>query len=254
MGQSMLKASIALLLAVVASTLNKVNADEIADPGFATQRDDRNSEVLGASVFNDNQSPLLYSSESSTGTSPEPGSPWTHKPICTEYKPALGSTLCVYTDSTFNNGRGLSIFTTPQSAAQLAETINSLKATGSPSTQDETHSWTASLIPNKGIGVLTTASMSRGDLILSSHPMIILHTENILHTTDEREKFLRIAVSQLPQRSQKQFYDLAKMFDDETIIAQDIAKSNGFDLVVGGVKHVAVFPVTSRFNHACNPK
>lgn len=84
--------------------------------------------------------------------------------------------------------------------------------------------------------------------------MLILHTEKILHTTDEREKFLRLAVSQLPQHSQEQFYGLAKMCDDETIIAQDVAKSNAFDIEVGGVKHVAVFSDASRFNHACSPK
>jgi hypothetical protein len=81
-----------------------------------------------------------------------------------------------------------------------------------------------------------------------------LHTENILSTTPERERFLQIAVSQLPQQSQDQYYALAKMFNVESLVAQDVVKSNAFEMDLGGAMHLGVFPEASRLNHACDPK
>ena len=49
-----------------------------------------------------------------------PYAPWTHRPICTDTLPSLGSKLCVYTNDSFSNGRGISIFTTPKVAEEFA--------------------------------------------------------------------------------------------------------------------------------------
>ncbi|KAJ9608197.1 hypothetical protein H2200_007185 [Cladophialophora chaetospira] len=256
----MLKLAVALFLSVATSSIEKVgrgagleahqNTDEELIISDSNHWD---TTSLGGSILNQEQSPFLQPPDSSPNASPGSNGPWTHDPICTEYRPALNSTLCVYTDTTFNNGRGISIFTTPEIASQIADTISSLKAAEPLSIQAKTHPWTTIPVPNKGIGVIATEPLSRGDLVSSFHPYLVLHTENILSTTDEREKFLRLAISQLPKSSQEQFYDLAKMFDDERLVAQDVVKSNGFNLDVGGVVHVAVFPEASRFNHACDP-
>ena len=71
---------------------------------------------------------------------------------------------------------------------------------------------------------------------------------------NEREKFLSIAVDQLPAASQEHYFSLATIWGEAGYEVQDVVKANGFEMQVGGKMHVAVFPETSRMNHACSPK
>jgi len=69
-----------------------------------------------------------------------------------------------------------------------------------------------------------------------------------------REVLLRKAVDQLPKKSRKQYYSLAKIYNVESVKAQDVLKANTFGIEVGGWEHLGVWPETARFNHACGPK
>lgn len=91
------------------------------------------------------------------------------------------------------------------------------------------------------------------DRITSFTPVFLAYLESEL-STPEREKWWRLAIEQLPKKSRDEFLGLAYVFGDERVRVQDIVKANTFQMEVGGVNHLSVFPETSRLNHACDPK
>jgi hypothetical protein len=179
--------------------------------------------------------------------------PWSHPPICTQVLPSINDKLCVYTSITFASGRGISIFTTPT----LAQQFSSLPAFLNPSVLSKvnipTNTYHTTSIPLKGIGMLATHPIVFGDVITSHNPAFIAYLESELGTM-EREKIWRSAIEQLPRKIREEFLGLSYVYGDERVRVQDIVKGNTFQLEVGGVNHLAIWPETSRANHACNPK
>ncbi|KIW63860.1 hypothetical protein PV04_08832 [Phialophora macrospora] len=184
--------------------------------------------------------------------------PWTHKPVCTEYLDGIGDKLCVYTNATFSKGRGISIFTTPRIAQEFAalppfQDPKLLSSRGiNPEPDTPTQPWYTAFIHGKGLGMLAARPLQRGDVITAYTPYLLAHMENILSTQD-REYYLRLAVDQLPVASRDAYLGLAKIYNDPSIVAQDVVKANAFEIQIGGLMHLAVFPESSRFNHACAP-
>ena len=211
--------------------------------------------------------------------------PWTHDPICTTHLDALSFPLCIYTISTFNNNTGISIFTAPSIASSLAK----LPIISSP----ESHSYTTFTPPpyrlaailGKGHGLLATRRIPRLTPILATHPVLLARTEMIL-SSQEREHYLRLALSQLPTSTQKSYYDLVRLYNIEDFAAQDVVRANSFEIGLPSrasittnastsattntndagnkhsvlhddgsstVMHLAIFPQAARLNHACSP-
>ncbi|KIW99917.1 uncharacterized protein Z518_10845 [Rhinocladiella mackenziei CBS 650.93] len=212
----------------------------------------------GAFIYESEQGRLL--SEIQSNSSSADGSvttefhPWSYEPVCTEFLEGLDNQLCVYTNATFSNGRGVSIFTTPQ----IAEEFAALLPFQDPSVLSDhginspDRPWYTRELPGKGLGVLAKHQMKRGDLIAAYTPYLLAHMENVL-STPEREKYLRLAVDQLPATSREQYFSLATIYGEPSVIVQDVVKANAFEMQVGGQMHLAVFPETSRMNHACGP-
>lgn len=193
-------------------------------------------------------SSLHYEEKESTKNSP-----WTHTPICTPILQTINDTLCIYTNASFSNGRGISIFTTPT----LAKTFASLPAFTSPQSHPintPSNAYTATSIPGKGLGMLASRNLAFGDIVTAYTPVFLAYLEVELSTA-EREKWWRRAVEQLPEESKDIFLNLATVYGDERVRVQDVVKSNTFRVEVGGgVGHLAIWPETSRLNHACGPK
>jgi len=101
--------------------------------------------------------------------------------------------------------------------------------------------------------MLAKRNLKRGDLITAYTPALLAHMEKAL-SVQEREKFLRIAVDQLPVATKQSYFSLATIFGDPTVIVQDVVKANAFEMQVGGQMHLALFPEPSRMNHDCAPK
>jgi len=184
-----------------------------------------------------------------------PYAPWSHQPLCTPHLPSLNSTLCIYTDSTFRQGRGISIVTTPSLAQQFASLPAFLDPSALTSKDINTPStvYTTTPLPGKGIGMLATRPLDFGDRVTSYTPAFIAYLESELSTLD-REQLWRIAIEQLPGELKEKFLGLATVYGDERVRVQDVVKANTFQLMVGGANHLAVWPETSRLNHACAPK
>jgi ribosomal RNA assembly protein len=101
--------------------------------------------------------------------------------------------------------------------------------------------------------MLATRPLTFGDRVTAYTPAFLAYLEDELSTLD-REKWWRRAIEYLPQETKEKFLDLAYVFGDERVRVQDIVKANTFQVEVGAGNHLAVFPETSRLNHACNPK
>jgi len=101
--------------------------------------------------------------------------------------------------------------------------------------------------------MLATRPLDFGDRVTSYTPAFIAYLESELSTLD-REQLWRIAIEQLPGELKEKFLGLATVYGDERVRVQDVVKANTFQLMVGGANHLAVWPETSRLNHACAPK
>ncbi|KAF2185295.1 SET domain-containing protein [Zopfia rhizophila CBS 207.26] len=180
--------------------------------------------------------------------------PWSYPLVCTGVLQTLGSKLCVYTNASFGDGRGISIFTTPRIAAEFV----TLPALQDPTALDGngintfSGSWYAEELPGKGVGMLARRNLKPKDRITAYTPALLAHLEDELPTM-EREKYFRIAISQLPAATRDSYLQLATVYGKPQIRVQDIVKANTFQLHIGGQNHLAVFPETSRLNHDCSP-
>ena len=205
-------------------------------------------------------------------------SSWTHPPVCSPYIEALTSPLCIYTTSTFGNNTGVSIFTTPSIASTLTG-LPILRPDASLSQDQSAPSpFHVAAIPRKGHGLIATRSINRHSLILRTHPVLVTLIEEVL-STEEREHYFRLAISQLSPSTQNSYYDLVRLYNIEDFAAQDVVRANSFEIGLSWpsasepikpgndtpkhtvlssdgsrtTMHAAVFPEAARLNHACHP-
>lgn len=180
--------------------------------------------------------------------------PWSYEPVCTRALDNLGSKLCVYTSRTFGNGRGISLFTTPTMSEKIAASapFNIPTVLSDNAINIVESRWYTSLTPEKGLGMFANERVRRGDTITANTPVLVAYSEGFLPKA-EREKFLRIAVDQLPLPTRESLLELSNLYDDPDIALQGIVSGNAFDLQIGGSGHLAVFPEAARINHACSP-
>lgn len=190
---------------------------------------------------------------------------WSYPPICTGIIRDMNDRLCIYTAKVIGGeyGRGITVFTTPALAESIASLPIFTQCPGDDHICQQTRAslqinknsgaWRTSNIPGKGIGMLASRDLQFGDLVTAYTPAFIAYLESGLSTLD-REVWWRQAIEQLPKKTRKDFLGLTYIFGDERVRVQDIVKANTFQLDIDGVNHLAVFPETSRLNHACNPK
>lgn len=183
-----------------------------------------------------------------------PSGPWSFPLVCTELLPGVGDKLCVYTSTSFSDGRGISIFTTPSLAAHfLSLPAFTDPSFPSPGINEDSGTWKIHPLPSRGLGLLATRPLSFKDRVTAYTPALLAYLESDL-STSEREKYYKIAVQQLPEVTREMFLGLATVYGVESVKHQDVVKANTFQMEVGGANHLAVFPETSRLNHGCSPK
>ncbi|KAF2748163.1 hypothetical protein M011DRAFT_401325 [Sporormia fimetaria CBS 119925] len=194
----------------------------------------------------------VWTSSERATTKPRQYGPWTHKPVCSKPLQSLGTRLCVYTNSTFHGGRGISIVTTPKLAEQFAELPCFKEPSALQGINTFSGAWSVQETPGKGLGLVAKKQLKFKDAITAYTPALVALLEDELSTLD-REKLYRIAVHQLPEATRYAYMNLAYIYGQLSVRVQDIVKANTFQLQVGGVNHLSVFPETSRLNHACGP-
>ncbi|RFU32455.1 hypothetical protein B7463_g3890, partial [Scytalidium lignicola] len=178
-------------------------------------------------------------------------SPWSYKPACASLQDDEEA-ICVYTNASFGHGRGISIFTTPEIAAQFAELPPFHDAAVLEDTNKNSGLWYTTQLPSKGVGMLAKKVLKRGDLITAYTPALLVYIDERMSTPD-REKYLRVAINQLPPATRDAYLSLSTIYGNVDMIVQDVLKANTFEMEIGGHMHLAIFPEPARINHECTP-
>lgn len=163
--------------------------------------------------------------------------PWTHNPTCVnavlpnEDGEGLGihRTFCTFTNSNYNNGRGISFVVTPEVAATVNSETYGLGIGGiEGQLGEEMGMWEVKQTKEKGKGLFAKkdiAAIFAGESLIVNTPVLFI-TKQLLETpsTARRQLVLKKAVEQLPQKTREAVEKLAR---NKKGGAQDIIETNG---------------------------
>ncbi|KAK4192385.1 hypothetical protein QBC35DRAFT_459557 [Podospora australis] len=175
--------------------------------------------------------------------------PWTHAPDC---EPATGGKdiYCAYTNS-HHGSRGWSIVTSPEVAADVIGTgyldahVNLTRLAGS--------SFEVVSIEGKGKGVLATRDIKKGDEILLDYAALVVDISfTAAVPVNKGYRLLHTAVDRMGDGGNG-VMELGKSNEFAQDVVEDVLRTNAFQMALGGVPHMAVYPAVSRINHACKP-
>lgn len=171
--------------------------------------------------------------------------PWTHEPLCTPSKPVAGSDTsldtqyCVYTNTNFRCGRGISVVTTPSIAASIAASSAFLSsgdcerpATHPPYEEVE--------LVGRGNGLLANRTIERSELLLLDSPTFLLNSYAYTDLDDlPRIKLMKKGMEQLPGPTRELTLGMAKAQGGYEV--DDIIATNAFHQYFGeGTVHHTV--------------
>jgi hypothetical protein len=136
--------------------------------------------------------------------------PWSYRPFCVK---ATGEVreLCVFTSTSFRGNTGLSIVGSPEMAASVADTLEDASvppALRSHPTSRLLGGDLASTVrveettDGRGKGLVATRKIRKWERILVDFPVLLIEKtyQNAL-TPEVRQRLLRIAIDQLPERT-----------------------------------------------------
>ncbi|KAF8526513.1 hypothetical protein BU17DRAFT_40324 [Hysterangium stoloniferum] len=180
-----------------------------------------------------------------------PQQPWTEGPDT----PNGSAVYCVYSNSTFAGGRGISLITTPEMATYIAQ----MHAFTQPKSLKDINTvlnrpYVSQSIPGRGVGLFATRTLHRGDKIFSHTPLLIVHRTTFSTLEDSvRFEMQNRAVDLLPDPSRELYLELYGQFGGDRV--NDILFTNSFQVYFGedGVEHNAILPEAARTNHDCRP-
>lgn len=191
---------------------------------------------------------------------------WTHTTPCFRLDPS-GQEFCVFTDTNFADGRGISLVTKAHRAEYFAATPAFVKpGVDKGVNQDLNRTIPAKYkmqeIPGKGMGIVATEHIRSGDLIMANTVSLLVDYGAF---TLPREKYFELqvsAVDHLPSAHRAAV--LALSTHDETHLGHDehvdkLIATNSFDIYPGDEDEensdtmFGIFPEISRMNHDCRP-
>lgn len=196
-------------------------------------------------------------------------STWTHPPECAK---ANGSEICVFTNSNFKNGRGLSILADSKDIADI--NWNELFTRHrNPDGLNRAKGFREALIPGKGMGLVADRTFAKGETLMSSTPLLVEHDSAYALDPEVVGDLRDVAVERMSKEQQTMFVSQHRQWGGHH--ASDIMVTNSFMFrEFGGLPRgsTANFPEVSvstffiadhtprpltiekRFNHACRPK
>ncbi|KAK3377509.1 hypothetical protein B0H63DRAFT_502266 [Podospora didyma] len=185
--------------------------------------------------------------------------PWTHAPYCLVPR-SIGSEqkFCVYSSSAFNDGSGISIIATPETAATLAAAVQN----PSPAWRARRHlahqarAYSVIPMPGKGMGVIATRRIAQFEAFMTSFPAVIADNDFFPDDEDaggpsEGKRLFQRALDQLSDK--KRFLSLAKSKGEDVHVLEDVLRTNAFGITVNGRDAKGLYPEIARLNHACDP-
>ena len=192
-------------------------------------------------IFNGQNSLNFHTNITSALTSAKfDASAWTYPPKCMS-SGNLTEPVCLYSSHSFGNGRGISIFTTPEQAS----TILGLPAFSNPQALSDvnvhrTPPFEERELPGRGRGLIANTTLHRGDRIFAHTPILILDAAAYEHSEEERMELNRDAVRNLPSEAEKMFWELHGHFGTDAV--DDRINTNAFDVEIEEESFYAVMP------------
>ncbi|OIW31930.1 SET domain-containing protein [Coniochaeta ligniaria NRRL 30616] len=190
-------------------------------------------------------------------------SPWSYLPYCVKprNKPRSSPPYCVFSSDHYRAGHGLSVITTPQLAASIADTLDD--GTVPPPIRNHPSSFLAHSsgpgpafeikdLPGRGKGAVATRKIRQWEVAMVAYPAVIAQMDlwEALGP-DQIRAVLRQAIQQLP--SEQQGVVLSLDHSTGGALVQDILNTNIFGIELDGVMHMGLYPESSRLNHNCRP-
>jgi hypothetical protein len=165
---------------------------------------------------------------------------WTHEPFCLHSFEANNG-FCVYTNSNFANGRGISVISTPLQILDVVDTpiFTDQQHLKSRNIAQGVKKYIRAAVPgSKEFVVTANATFERGEMIHTFTPILVLQhvAREKLHELD-LTLLLRIGVDRLPPRSQDLFLSqtYARNGEDDPYI--DRITKNSFTTHIGKTEH-----------------
>jgi len=184
--------------------------------------------------------------------------PWTHRPHCINPVDDLTDDpqFCIFSDASFRFGRGISVLTSPEIAADMVSSLDDAAVSpflrGHPSGPFPQQSggarsppYRVMRLPGRGKGTVATRKIKKWETVLVDFPAVITQNEySELSSPSEIRRLLERGVEQLPEHQKDRVLNLAHATGGELI--RDILRTNVFGgIEYGGVNHVALFPIGS---------
>ncbi|KAK4143657.1 uncharacterized protein C8A04DRAFT_28649 [Dichotomopilus funicola] len=194
---------------------------------------------------------------------------WTHASPCFKGYGAEAP-ICAFTDETFAGGRGISIITTPKRANYLASTQaftapDLVHGINPASDQPTTSKYEMRLVPGKGMGLIATSRIRRGDLIMANTASLMIDYRAFNELSVSQYTTLQeFAVTHLPPRHAAALLALSPHTTNTSHFTRAqlidaIAATNGFDIDPTDNdpdqhhSFFVLFPDIARMNHDCRP-
>lgn len=170
--------------------------------------------------------------------------------------------FCLYANRAFDGGRGIVVITTPHGLEKTKAVVEraATEAAGDEADADRQAPFYVDEVSGKGLGMLASRGLRRGDAVLARAPALLAHRGFMEQTPrEERERLLALVPGLLPAATRRSFMRQAGRFGGREIA--DIVATNSFQVDLGGEgagspsagHHYANFPEVSRFNHDCRP-
>ncbi|KAH8889194.1 SET domain-containing protein [Thozetella sp. PMI_491] len=197
------------------------------------------------------------------------GHSWTFSSPCIHIA-ALEEDICVFSDSNFAGGRGISLVISPARASFIAsQPVFSHPGMLQPIANQDLFrtvppKYVMKEFPGKGIGVEVTRFIKRGELIMANTPSVMIDQQSADYLTEQEYMgLLEIGVGYLPKAHhtavmQLSIHDNATHLTKSQVIGKILA-INSFD-VPPDVEEVdqssnlyGLFVEIPRINHDCRP-
>ncbi|KAK0642856.1 hypothetical protein B0T16DRAFT_331319 [Cercophora newfieldiana] len=211
----------------------------------------------------------LESEDDAGAFDPDANHPWTHRPYC----PEDGIPYCVHTSSSFRDD-GVSFITIPFDRAMKTGEKTSIRfvevllAAEALAQKEKTTAFSELAVEpkdkpyevkdlsGKGKGVIATAHIPRGSVLMVEHAAVIADT--LFPSKVKRvvgREMLQRAMTRLGKDGEKAISELARSSreQDQVPAAEDLMRTNSFTVKIADKSHMALFPRVARINHACQP-
>ncbi|KAK0712909.1 hypothetical protein B0T26DRAFT_648852 [Lasiosphaeria miniovina] len=192
------------------------------------------------------------------GPLPLSWSPWTHRPDCIYGRSGAGTKYCAFSNSR-HGARGVSIVTTPETAAdvlgmldQHVGTTEPLADNSSTTGRQRQAAFRIVDVPGKGKGVVAARRIAQHDEVMLDYAALLVH---MAFATDVPAwtgyRVLHTAAAQLADPAS--VLGLGQSSGQAADPLENVLRTNAFHTSLGGQPHMALYPLVSRINHACKP-